>query len=463
MHQPPATIYTATYTDEPPEAPPFDESFYTEVCRDGSGEGSQPREDDSWKDQLMRTAKGQLRSRVENFKLVLRNDHRWRGVLAYDDFNLEVVFLKEPPWVITDPGYDGWESGGRWEELDVGRMQAWFECHYDVVPDEKKLLHAVGIISREESFHPVRSYLDGVQWDGVSRVDKWLSTYLGVEDTPFTTMAGIWWLVSAVARVRDPGCKADHMLVFEGPQGIGKSTALRELCPNPDWFYDSELLGLIGNKDAYINLRGKWIIECAELDGINRKEASALKGYITGRYDSYRAPYARTATTTARQCVLAGTINPNGLGYMRDETGARRFWPVACTKCDIEAIKRDRDQLWAEAAKAYADGVSWYPQTLEEVAQCRTAQAERTQQDPWQEPIEAFLDGRRMKGDTFVTTADILEQLGVDTEKRTLHFNKRVNACVVTIPGWTGGCRQRVNGHKARGCKWVGEDHSLGQ
>lgn len=445
-----------TTHDNPPEPPPFDAAYYSELARDGSGEGTVPSKDDSWRERLSRTTRGRLRNRVENFKLILRHDHRWCGALAYDEFNLEVVFLKAPPWVVTDPGYESWKPGQQWDELDVGRLQAWLETHYDVDAKDTKLQRAVGIVAREHSFHPVRSYLDELDWDGVSRIETWLSTYLGVEDTPYTRLVGHWWLISAVARVRDPGCKADHMLVFEGAQGIGKSTALRELCPNQKWFYDSELLGLIGNKDAYVNLRGKWIIECAELDGINRKEASALKGYITGRHDSYRAPYAKTASTVARQCVLAGTINPNGLGYMRDETGARRFWPVACTKCDTEGITRDRDQLWAEADEAYRFGVLWYPNTLEQVALCRTAQAERTQQDPWQEPIAAFLDEQRKKGEVFVPTAAILNHIGVETEKQTLHSTKRVNACIVMLPGWEGGQRRRINGHKARGCEWCG-------
>jgi len=302
--------------------------------------------------------------------------------------------------------------------------------------------------------HPVRDYLARLRWDGQPRIDTWLTAYLGVEDTEYARRVGAWWLISGVARITEPGCKVDHALILEGPQGIGKSSALRALCADSEWFNDSDILGLLGSKDAYLNLQGKLIIEFAELSGLNKKDAAQVKAFVTGRVDTFRPPFGRRSEDVQRQCIFAGTVNPNGLGYLRDETGGRRFWPVACTTVDHAALVRDRDQLWAEAAARYKRGARWWPQGADEHALCASEQAERALQDPWQEDVETYLLQRRRAGDDFVTTADVLGYLGKDTASRRGHDMNRANACISQVEGWERD-RRRVDGRVRRGFSWV--------
>ena len=219
---------------------------------------------------------------------------------------------------------------------------------------------SVGAVAREITVHPVRDHLGALAWDGVPRIETWACRYLGAEDTAFNRSVGALWLISAVARIFRPGVKADHMLVLEGPQGARKSTALKILA-GEDWFTDE--LPDLGSKDAAMHMQGVWIIEIAELDAIGKAEVSRIKAFLTRTTDRFRPPYGRYTIEVPRQCVFAGTVNPDT--YLRDETGNRRFWPVRCGTIDIDALARDRDQLWAEAVARFRAGAIWWLETPE--------------------------------------------------------------------------------------------------
>lgn len=165
-------------------------------------------------------------------------------------------------------------------------------------------------------------------WHGTAHLDKWLITYLGAEDSPYVRAVGPRYLISAVARVYRPGCQVDHVLVLEGPQGKLKSTALRVLAVKDEWFTDR--LSHLASKDAAQEIAGVLIIEIAEWDALSRASSGTAKSFITRRYDRLRLPYGKHVVEFRRQCVFAGTINAPVGGYLRDPTGARRFWPVAC-------------------------------------------------------------------------------------------------------------------------------------
>ena len=176
------------------------------------------------------------------------------------------------------------------------------------------------------------------------------------------------------------------MLILEGPQGAKKSTALAVLAGD-GWFTDE--LAEIGSKDAALQMRGVWIIEIAELDAIGRAEVSRIKAFLSRTVDRYRPPYDRYVVDVPRQCVFAGSVNPDT--YLRDETGNRRFWPVRCGRIDLDALRRDRDQLWAEAVVRYREGAIWWIDDRDLIAAANVEQEARVHPDAWHALIERWL------------------------------------------------------------------------
>jgi len=223
---------------------------------------------------------------------------------------------------------------------------------------------------------------EGLTWDGKERCSTWLIDYLGVEDSLYARAVGRKWLVSAVARIMQPGCKADVCLILESfKQGKLKSTALRSLCGD-EWFSDT--FGDIGNKDTLLSFRGKWILEVQEIDRIFLRESSEIKDFISKQTDIYRPPYGREVIEVPREFVFSGTTNKDD--YLRDETGGRRFWPVQVSNVHVDALRVDRDQLWAEAVWLYREGETWWISSQDEelARQAEQAQRARYEGDPWE-------------------------------------------------------------------------------
>ena len=197
----------------------------------------------------------------------------------------------------------------------------------------------------------VLDYLNQISWDGVPRLDTWLVAYIGTEDTEYTQAVGPRWMISGVARIYEPGCKADCVLVLEGPQGILKSSAFAAI--GGAWYTND--VAALGTTAAQEQILGNWIVELDELEAVTRaRDVVAVKAFVSRSIDKFRLPYGHRSHAHPRQCIFGGTTNRET--WMRDETGGRRWWPVRSGLIDIDALRQDRDQLWAEARDRYLTG-----------------------------------------------------------------------------------------------------------
>jgi hypothetical protein len=295
-----------------------------------------------WHAELILNEKDYPKALLVNAVTALRLAPEWQGLCWFNAFHNQVFLRGIPPW--SDTRVDE-----PWSDHFDNLTACWLQTHsINVGPEIAD--RAVATIAQDRRYHPVLDYLHRCVWDGTPRLDCWAITYLGAEDTPYCRAVASRWMISAVARVEKPGCKADCALILEGFQGLLKSSVLRTLAQ--PWFTDD--LADFGTKDAALQLRGVWIIELPELDSISRTDVSRIKSFMSRATDRYRPPYGRNTIEQPRQNVFGGTVNHNE--YLRDETGGRRFWPLACTKVDLDGLTDARDQLWAEALARYRKG-----------------------------------------------------------------------------------------------------------
>jgi predicted P-loop ATPase len=349
-----------------------------------------------WTDKLILDKGGKIVANLANLIVILREAPKWNGVLGYDEFNARVVIRRRLPW-----GDE--RSDSPWTDHHDSLTRVWFQSE-GINPSAGDVGRAVQTAARHRVFHPVRDYFDSLVWDGVPRDDTWLIVYFHADDTPYIRAIGPRYLISSVARIYQPGAKVDHALVLEGPQGKQKSEALRTLAVNDAWFTDR--LSHVASKDAAQELAGVLIIELAEMDALTRATASAMKSFLTRRRDRYRPPYGKHLTTLPRQCVFAGTINPPTEGYLKDPTGARRLWPVACHgMIDLAGLEKVCGQLWAEAVHHFKAGAPWWLETPELEALATAEQEARFVVDDWEAPIAEWLGDR-----TDVSVREVLQQ-----------------------------------------------------
>lgn len=376
------------------------------------------------------------------------------ALVARNAMSLEIAYTRPPPWKLGRK----WTAQLPMVESDITRARAWFETRHRLRVSDRELTAVLAAQADESRFHPVREYLEALAWDGTARLGTWLSTYLGAvaegetDDErarieKYFAAVGTRFLISAVARAYEPGCKVDTMLILEGPQGAQKSTALRALAKS--WFSDMSID--IGNKDTYLVMRKAWIYEHAELDGITRREAGEVKAFLSRASDHFRAPYAREAAEQPRSLVFAGTVNDSA--YLKDPTGSRRYWIVPVGTIDLEALRRDVDQLWAEAVHLYKQGEQWWL-TREEEETAETLRGPREIESPLMDSIDYFLANDTPKltagGERYVTPAYVISNgLKIkDATKLTKLLQAEVTAALVKL-GWKRGQRRiRVSGEK---------------
>lgn len=274
-----------------------------------------------------------------NAYTVLAKDSRWQGRLRWSTFE-EVVYLDGKPF----------------DDNETTRISLWLDRIYMLRIASENLVRAVNHVAMEHPFHPIREWMDGLVWDGTPRVDGLIATYLRGLPSELNTRLSRAWMIAAVARIYEPGCKFDNLLVLVGDQGEGKSQACAALSPNPNW--TAETTFKVGEKDTFQLIQGVWLYEIAELKSLRGASDEAVKAFLSTRKDRFRRPYGRFPEVHLRSVVFIGTTNLDE--FLSDETGSRRYWPAYVGVPDIRGIVRDRAQLWAEAVQAYRAGEPWW-------------------------------------------------------------------------------------------------------
>lgn len=346
---------------------------------------------------------------LSNAVAILENDPELKGLFYFDEFLQRVIAIDGPR---------------EWADQDDLRIVIHIQRDVGISRITREhVAQAVMAVAHQNVRHCVRDWLDSLQHDGTARIDQFFSDCCGADDNEYTRAVSRNFWLSMVARAYVPGCKVDNMVVLEGAQGIGKSQALQAI--GGDWF--AEMHESATNPKGFAEiLQGKLLVEISEMDSFNRAEVNRVKQTISCPSDRYRPSYGHHARDHKRQCIFVGTTNRDD--WNRDETGARRFWPIACKgEVRLNAIRGNRDQLFAEAAKRHKAGEPhWLMPSEATVAE----QAARFQADPWLDNIAAII-----KGESNTTTAHIAEMLGISLERRDRATEMRIAASLRHL-GW---------------------------
>jgi predicted P-loop ATPase len=380
--------------------PPLDKS---EVERIARSIVNYPPEDDQsdWGGLLKRDAKtGIAKPTAGNCAIYLTYRPEWNEVLAYNEFTDEIFWKKDPPPAgIFQP-----KKGDRLEEGHVIYASHWLAKECGPMFNQADVWASLKAIARQNSFDPLKDYLDSLSWDGKPRIENWLQTYLEADGKSIIKQMGKWWLISSVARVYRPGCQVDYTLILEGRQNVGKTTVARIL--GGDYYLGT--LPNLNNQYAALHMQGFWVIEIPELSSLRGASRERVKEFLTQEEDVYKRPYEKITTRRKRRCVFLATTNRNT--YLEDDEN-RRFWPVKIRKLDRAGLVRDRDQLFAEAVHLFKDGHRWHPD-MQSNAELMLEQEARFVEDTWDNKIITFLVGQEI-----VTTADVLSNIGFDLSK----------------------------------------------
>jgi putative DNA primase/helicase len=396
-------------------------------------------EADDWAAALERR-NGRIVGNESNWMIALRYAREFRDLVHFNEFLHRAVYSRASPWREA-------AAGEPWGNQDDTYLAAEMQKAGIPTGHGRALLRCVDTIARESTVHPVREYLTDLEHDGRQRLNTWVVDYLGASGAPpvYLGAVGRKFLISAVARIMKPGCQVDHVLVLEGPQGSFKTSAARTLAVREEWFRGE--LGDASREGAH-QLAGKWIIEIAELSALRHSDVERFKSFITQVADDYRIPYAARYEQVPRQCVFIGTTNDRH--YLRDKTGNRRYWPVRCGRIEIEALRRDRDQLWAEALALYQAGHMWHL-SPEETELASIEQGERMYVPELESDVAEYLAHQREAGITETDVRDVLvHALHLDPDKADYtHHAQRLGRQVsdaMEAAGWHNVGRSKAGG-----------------
>ena len=337
-----------------------------------------------WLKELALDDRGNILPKLTNIELILQHDTKFAGRIAFNELAQSPVFTQSLPWMPCVKN----RSGTKWDGHDDLQLRQYLETVYKVEVSKDRVFDVVNLIALKHRFHPIKDYLGSLHWDGEKRIDTMLHRYLGVARSAYSDAVSRKVLCAAVARVFTPGCKFDYVLVLESRQGQRKSSFIETLAV--DWFGDG--VESFKGKEAVEGMLGQWIIELGELTAFSRADIESMKAFITRKEDRVRLAYDRRPGVYPRQTIFIGTTNRDD--YLKDETGNRRFWPVACEveSIDVDALKQERDQLWAEAVQLWQSGEPLYLENQNTEQLASAEQKERYASDSWSDLIAQWLD-----------------------------------------------------------------------
>lgn len=332
------------------------------------------------------TAKGVTTvNSTHNIHLILSNDPSFVGKFRYNTFAQTVEVTAPEPW---NPMDNTPAKARTIQDHDIAIIKRYLSTCYEFEAKATDIEAQLRTIARNNSYDPLVDYLRGLKWDGATRLDDWLVKYFGVADSVYAHRVSRMWPISAVARALVPGCKVDTMLIADGDQGLLKSTAF-EVLAGKEFFADTDT-GDVGSKDSLINLQGVWIKEAPEMQSVRKADVEKVKAFLSSRQDKFRLPYDRFDSKIPRRVVVVGTTNADA--YLQDETGGRRFWPVVCTKIDLEGLREVRDQFWAEAVVRFDAGEKhWISRDDKDYEHFIAAARAKTETDAWEGLVEEYL------------------------------------------------------------------------
>lgn len=375
-------------------------------------------------ERLEKTEKGVVRPTLSNIVEILSSDPSWKGRVALNSFADQLEIDNRP---LSD--------------ADEYEFLAWMTPRYGPDPSSVRIHEAFVTVATRNAYHPVRNYLNSLAWDGVKRLDTWIPRHMGVADSPLARAYSRKFLISMVARIFRPGCKVDTALILHGTQGAMKSSALKALAD--PWFSDTSIE--IGSKDGYQTLSGSWLVEVAELDSFAKRENSAVKAYLSSAEDRFRPSYGRNTVLRRRETVFCGSTNKDD--FLNDDSGSRRYWIVTVSdSIDVESIRAERDQLFAEALLAFNAGEEWH--LSREMDRARAAASEPYRQiDPWEPALAAYLagdPGAGIRPRTGPFTIGFLLEVVVGLQKRDMNKNAEMRmAAALRGLGWKKDASRR--------------------
>ncbi len=356
----------------------------------------------------------------------------------YNSFSQEIEYREPPVW---DKSI---ERGKAIDDEDITHLRSYFTTIHNFEPTKYIMAEACFIQSKKFKYHPIKNFIEKEKWDGTQRINEWMIKAFSCNNNKYINMVGAKFLIATVNRVYKPGCKFDHMMILEGAQGMGKSTAIEILAD--EWYVDTNFANK--DKDLIDIMRGALIIEISELSGMNRKDVDWLKSFLTRKADKVRLAYAARAKTFYRNCVFVGTYNPSGDNkYLRDDTGNRRFWPIECRDVDIGYLNENKYQLWAEAYERYKQNERYYIDDPEALEILKSIHQERELEGPTYFEIKKYLEPRKMN--KYVTMDEIIEEaLGIKIKGKKpqeLISTSTIIGIIMKKIGWIKGTNEDRN------------------